>query len=164
MKYCSHCGAELLDEAEICIHCGCRVANRPSQNNTGNQTLGLIAKIFMIITMVSQALAALGILALTAIFAITGEIIMAQPPTTSSGSTAEAELGFAYVIMLCIIYTVIVLIPLAWRIPMTVSVHKKMRDKQPISVAFKVCTLLFVNLVSGILLLCMRDEPTTNTY
>jgi len=26
MKFCSHCGKELLDEAEICMGCGCRVA------------------------------------------------------------------------------------------------------------------------------------------
>lgn len=26
MKYCSHCGAELLDEAVICPKCGCQVA------------------------------------------------------------------------------------------------------------------------------------------
>ena len=25
MKYCTHCGKELLDEAVICIHCGCAV-------------------------------------------------------------------------------------------------------------------------------------------
>lgn len=25
MKYCSHCGNELLDEAVICPHCGCQV-------------------------------------------------------------------------------------------------------------------------------------------
>ncbi len=26
MKYCSYCGEKLLDEAEICTCCGCRVA------------------------------------------------------------------------------------------------------------------------------------------
>ena len=25
MKYCTHCGKELLDEAVICVHCGCSV-------------------------------------------------------------------------------------------------------------------------------------------
>ncbi len=161
MKYCSHCGAELLDEAEICIHCGCRVANRPSQNSNSNQTLGLIAKIFMIITIASQAIAAFAFLAITIVFAITGNIIMAQPDATSGmPATAAFNIG----ILMLVIYTVAMLIPLAWCIPMTISVHRKLRDKQPISVAFKVCTLLFVNLVSGILLLCMKDEPTTSTY
>lgn len=30
MKYCSHCGAQIDDRAEICIHCGCRVAGTQS--------------------------------------------------------------------------------------------------------------------------------------
>jgi len=31
MKYCTHCGNELLDEAVICPKCGC-----PTNNNQGN--------------------------------------------------------------------------------------------------------------------------------
>ena len=29
MKYCNHCGAEIEDEAVVCVKCGCKVA----QNN-----------------------------------------------------------------------------------------------------------------------------------
>lgn len=25
MRYCSHCGKEVADEAVICLHCGCRI-------------------------------------------------------------------------------------------------------------------------------------------
>jgi hypothetical protein len=46
------------------------------------------------------------------------------------------------------------LIPLAWIIPMTVITWKIYKGKSENSVAFGVCTLLFVNMVSGILLLC----------
>lgn len=27
MKYCSHCGAEMHDEAVLCVKCGCAVGN-----------------------------------------------------------------------------------------------------------------------------------------
>ena len=27
MKYCSKCGHELLDEAIVCVHCGCMIRN-----------------------------------------------------------------------------------------------------------------------------------------
>ena len=27
MAYCSKCGKEVNDEAEICVHCGCRIKN-----------------------------------------------------------------------------------------------------------------------------------------
>ena len=36
MKYCSHCGAELLDEAVICPKCGCSCkANKVNSINSG---------------------------------------------------------------------------------------------------------------------------------
>lgn len=50
------------------------------------------------------------------------------------------------------------LIPLAWVIPMTVVCWKVYKGERPNTVAFGVCTLLFVNLVSGILLLCSSKE------
>lgn len=31
MKYCTHCGKELLDEAVICMDCGCEVSGRNNQ-------------------------------------------------------------------------------------------------------------------------------------
>ncbi len=49
------------------------------------------------------------------------------------------------------------LIPLAWCIPMTVSIFRKLNSGEPIGTGLKVCTLLFVNLIAGILLLCMED-------
>lgn len=107
MKYCTHCGAEVLDEAEICVNCGCRVESQ--RHNSENGTLGTIAKVFMIIATVLIGLSTCGI-------------------------------------------------GLAWCIPMTISVCRKIDNNQPISVAMKVCTLIFVGIVPGILLLCMQDN------
>ncbi len=47
MKYCSHCGKEIMDEAIICVNCGCSVANNTTQidpndkPSTGFLVLGL---------------------------------------------------------------------------------------------------------------------------
>lgn len=30
--YCSKCGKEVHDDAEICVHCGCRLKNPPASN------------------------------------------------------------------------------------------------------------------------------------
>ena len=43
------------------------------------------------------------------------------------------------------------LIPLLWAIPMTVHYFKNDGD---VGTGFKVCTLLFANLIAGILMLC----------
>ena len=42
MKYCTHCGKELLDEAVICIGCGCAVGGQNAQTAKGQQADGTI--------------------------------------------------------------------------------------------------------------------------
>ena len=50
------------------------------------------------------------------------------------------------------------LIPLAWCIPMTVKTFRALDAGQPLSTGFKVCTLIFVSLIAGIIMLCASDE------
>jgi len=50
------------------------------------------------------------------------------------------------------------LIPLAWCIPMTLSYWRKVENHEPVSLAFKICTLIFVNAVAGILMLCDNED------
>ena len=107
MKYCSHCGAEIKDEAVVCIRCGCHTGvGGKIQVNSKDDTMQTIIKVFLIIGCVS--------------------------------------IGWA-------------IIPLAWCIPITVNIFKKLKSGEPISTGLKICTLLFVNLVAGICLLCSDD-------
>ncbi len=106
MKYCSHCGNELMDEAAFCPKCGCPVENasvKAEVVDDSKDALRLVAKVFMVISCVS--------------------------------------IGWS-------------LIPLIWMIPMTVTYWKACEQKKDVSVAFKVCTLIFVNMIAGILMLC----------
>lgn len=51
------------------------------------------------------------------------------------------------------------IIPLAWMIPMTVMTWGIYKGKRPNTVAFGVCSLIFLNLVGGVLLLVStKDE------
>ena len=109
MKYCSHCGTEVLDEAVVCPSCGCKVASTTSNailDEDDKKIFRLIIKIFMIIGCIAT--------------------------------------GWS-------------LIPLIWTIPLTVHVFRKLNNKEPIGIGVKICTLLFVNLVAGIMLLCMNE-------
>ena len=120
MKNCNHCGKELLDEAVICPHCGCSVAELTATQD--NSKMITLIRAFMIVGCV-----------LTSIY------------------------GF--------------LVPLFWTLPMTLKLLKMLDNKEPISMAFKICTLLFVSVITGILLLCLDTQPkitpqqesTTNT-
>lgn len=49
------------------------------------------------------------------------------------------------------------LIPLVWCVPMTISYTNKVKNGEQISTGFKVCCLLFVSLVAGIIMLCDKN-------
>jgi len=103
MKYCTHCGAELVDDAVLCIHCGCQTEKGKPQTQAKDDSIQTVIKVFLIFGCIS--------------------------------------LGW-------------LLVPLAWCIPITVSIFRKMNAGEPISTGLKVCSLLFVNLIAGICLLC----------
>ena len=48
MKFCSKCGKEIHEEAEICIHCGCRVKNEPIiYSDDGRNTVRFLLTFFL---------------------------------------------------------------------------------------------------------------------
>ena len=110
MKFCSHCGNQIEDDAVICVSCGRMVGdsvnyNQPDAESAAPSSLSTVAFVFMIIGTVAMAI-----------------------------STC------------CI--------GLAWCLPMTLSYNKSRKNGTPVSTGFKVCSLLFVNTVAGILMLC----------
>ncbi len=68
MKYCSKCGAELLDEAVICPSCGCAQENI-TIGGRFNKTPYVIAMIFLIIGIVAYLPVGLLLLDASVIFA-----------------------------------------------------------------------------------------------
>lgn len=46
------------------------------------------------------------------------------------------------------------LIPLIWLIPMTCKISNREKTDEKLGTGFKVCTLLFANIIAGILLFC----------
>lgn len=113
MKYCSKCGTQLVDEAIVCIGCGCAVGSAPIPAS--------------IVTVEAQKSS--GLTTAAKVFMVLGTVIMG-----------------------------LYILPLAWCIPMTVSYFKKVKNNQPISTGFKVCSLLFVSILGGIFMLCDKDN------
>lgn len=144
MKFCPKCGSELLDDAVVCPNCGTSVDNQSGAvaNSGKNKTLGTVAKVFMIIAIVGCILTALG-----AMLSLMGGV--------PEGTPAEEALLLK---SMYIGQLVGGLLPLAWGIPMTIIVSRKLRNHERIGTGFKVCTLIFVSLIAGILLLCMNDN------
>lgn len=150
IKYCPHCGAAINEGADVCLSCGRRIERGPTASaktpDATNDTLTTIAKVLMVVTCAACGVVAAISLILTL---CCGLGIMAMPHEAWVGMVGASIIG---------IFAVCALIPLAWTIPLTVYVFKCSKKNAPISTATKICILIFVNLISGILLLC-RTEP-----
>ena len=74
--------------------------------------------------------------------------------TSGLTATARAFMVVGTVVMSLCFY----LIPLAWCLPMTLVYFKKTKRGEKVSTGFKVCSLLFVNTIAGILMLCEKEQ------
>lgn len=84
------------------------------------------------------------------------EVVDSNRSTSSSSGSTMKMVAFVF----CLIGTITLgfaLIPLIWCIPMTVKVYNAWKYNEKVSVAFSVCTVLFVSLIGGLLLL-ISDE------
>ena len=74
-----------------------------------------------------------------------------------NGDDGLAVASKIFLILACILQGWMIL-PLAWCLPITISVCNKMKRGEPVGTGLKICALLFVSLIGGILLLCRSDE------
>lgn len=79
-------------------------------------------------------------------------------PMQISSSDRTLRLVAFIFMLISTIGTCWLILPLAWMIPMSVHCWGLYKGTKANSVAFGVCTLLFVSLVGGILLLCSKKE------
>ncbi|MBR6702467.1 MAG: zinc-ribbon domain-containing protein, partial [Clostridia bacterium] len=54
MKFCIHCGAQIMNEAVICIHCGCPVRSAVSAAPQKDDTMETVVKVFLILGCISM--------------------------------------------------------------------------------------------------------------
>ncbi|MBE6543817.1 MAG: zinc-ribbon domain-containing protein [Ruminococcaceae bacterium] len=107
MKFCQNCGAEINENAVVCVNCGCAIAPEKKEPTPATDGMALAIKIFLIIGCIAQ-----------------GWMVL----------------------------------PLAWCLPITISTFKKFKTGEPVGTGLKVCALLFVNTIAGILMLCRSDD------
>ena len=150
MKTCVNCGTECEDTIEICPKCGARFTNEASPNRRYCTHYGAQVAVEAVVCVKCGC-------------AVNG--------ARNAGSIRISDKETIHTIIkifcwlsvggwgICALFSFgLGLIPLAWQIPMTISISRKLENNEYISTAFKVCTLLFVSIVSGILLLCFEDD------
>ncbi len=152
-KFCSHCGKEIDNNAVICIGCGCAVPNYKQKKSkiknilpatTSTSNVSGLKTAALVLSYISIATLALGSII----------ILIYLIDLYASVTPALFQIMLPYYIP----YFFSCLIPLAWGIPMVIVLSDKIKNEKPISTGFKICTLLFVNTVAGILLLCDKEQ------
>lgn len=63
-----------------------------------------------------------------------------------------------FMIISCIASVSAYCIPLIWMLPMTIITFKRFKEGKPLGTAFKVLTLLFVNVIAGVCMLCLKND------
>ncbi len=133
--FCKYCGGQIEEGANFCKHCG-RTLRQPEATTTTQQTSVDNTTPTININVQNQT---------------------AAPVSTADLYPRESNSGLlqaAFIInLITTILAAVLIIPLAWCIPMTVHSYGIYKGTKPNTTGFGVCTLLFVSIISGILML-----------
>lgn len=78
--------------------------------------------------------------------------------TKNETSSTLKTVAKVFMLLGCIVSAFFWLIPLCWTIPMTIKYWRDVEYNYPTSTAFKICSLLFVSFIAGILMLCDDND------
>lgn len=164
MSFCVKCGKELTNGAVACPNCGYAVNGSASQSSVDNVNGGQSQQSYSYAqqstTYPQQPYAQ------PQQPTAYPQQPYAQPPypqqpyyaqpVQNAYSDGLATAAKVFLIIGCV-FQGWLLLPLAWMLPITITIFGKMKRNEPIGTGLKVCALLFVNLLGGIFLLCHQD-------
>ena len=153
-KYCRNCGTEVSQEMEFCPKCGRSINTRWLIEPKFRNALQIVIKIVLV-------------------FACLRAVFFAVCLTTCVLSTYNFESFFGLILKIAdideaieiinligwnykIVFSVSAVVNalmLSWMIPMTVHYFKSIAKQEPLSLTYKICSLIFVSPVAGILML-----------
>ena len=133
MKYCTKCGSEIGDEAVVCVHCGCAVGTRGVKYCTKcGQPINEDAVVCV----------------------HCGCAVEGKKSNVNNENDTLLTIIKIFMIIGCVVRAGFFIVSLAWTIPMTLKVWRTIKEGGTLTTGFKVCTLIFVDIVTGICMLC----------
>lgn len=142
--FCCQCGAKTsIDGQEFCLKCGARLL--PTQQQTAPQPQYIFVQ-QPVQTFTPRGYVKTSRDSTLRLIAAIVNIVFCSLYGLYGVATLFAS-GSGFLLLIC----------LAWMIPMTVYSWRLYTGERPNTTTFAVCTLIFVNLISGILLL-VRDK------
>lgn len=152
MIYCIKCGTQLPDDALFCQKCGCATDRGQSQQRSQQQSqqgAQYQAPQYQVPPYQGPYTSYQA-----PPYQQTSYQAPNQAPYQAPAEESTMKLIAKIFMIICCVVTGLYLIPLAWTVPMTVVYWNKVKNHQHVGTGFKVCTLLFVSIISGILMLC----------
>ena len=138
--FCTNCGNQVADGTSFCPNCGASITAAPAPAAV---PAAAYQRTYQQQAYQQQAY---------------------QQPYGAAAATYSREKSGGMLMaafILCVVSAVVsapAIFPLAWMIPMTIHAYKIYKGEKPNTTAFGVCTLLFVNLIGGILMLVSDKE------
>lgn len=140
MKICPECNAKNFDTEKICNKCGSPILEKYElYAQIKSPTLSHAAKIVMISQVASVVVFVL------ACFLICILAVALSNDYENANLIPLVIIGFS------------MSLPLCWCLPMTYHYCNRTEKGIPVGLAFKICTLLFVSLIAGIMMLFNSD-------
>ena len=138
MKQCSNCGNENMDGAVFCTNCGTKINDKVQVYLENDQVTEKKKE-------TNNPLTGLKLASLILMF-------------VGVGATSLSFLSIAIIPYVGWLFALVLApAPIAYGLPMAFSYLKKVKNGEPVSVGFKVCTLIFLSMIAGILMLVDKD-------
>lgn len=134
MRFCTQCGAQVKEGEFYCSYCGTKIESPQSESQENNNQ--------------------------------PKEIFANIPNYENRKLRKNSSIDILIKVFLIIscLYLSLFFVPLFWCIPLTVVVWKKLNNNEYIGTGTKICILLFVSMLSGILLLVRNDESNEDNH
>ncbi len=153
-KFCSRCGTEITNEMDFCPKCGRSLKTRWLVEPKYKNALQIVAKVLMILVCVRAGIFALysllNALSIPNLEKSLGVLLKIVDLYDVVEFVDWLGINYRFIFSISAITHVVSLL---WLIPMTVHYFKSVAKQQPVSLAFKICTIIFASPVAGVLML-----------
>lgn len=140
--FCRNCGQEIKDvNAAFCVHCGCAINTielTATEPNTQEKAFCQYC---------GEEVNKNAVLCVHC-----GRLIKSEQPKKAQEIPKCLKIAIKILMIISCVFCFPFILSLAWNIPMTVSVFRKLKKGEKVGTGMNVCVLIFCNLIAGCLL------------
>lgn len=175
MTNCNSCGVPLADDDAFCPNCGAPTGKPVNQDPKTVMDIKPVPMFDPATAMQAQPMPGPAPVMQGQPMPVPPQVMPGQPMPGQPGNwqqmaamsrSKNKDYAVAIKVLMvlgCVFGAFSYILPLFWCVPMTVIAWKKLDRGEPLGLAFKICTCIFVSRLAGLFMLLMRDEPPRYT-